>query len=50
MNKTILTRHPSLPYLFHFRMEEDIVEELHVYPEAADSILEIFLLGKFKML
>lgn len=46
MNKTILTRHPSLPYLFHFRVEEDIVEELHVYPEAADSILGNIFVGK----
>lgn len=46
MNKTILTRHPSLPYLFHFRIGDSRLEELHVYPEEADSILGNIYVGK----
>ena len=46
MNKTILTRHPSLPYLFQFRMEDDVVEELHAYPETEESILGNIYVGK----
>ena len=46
MNKTILTRHPSLSYLFHFRIEGDRVEELHVYPESEESILGNIYVGK----
>lgn len=46
MIKTILTRHPSLPHVFHFRMEDGILQEIQIYNPLEETILGNIYVGR----